>query len=87
MQIDQRRKRPVAPGLVDLGQQRLVAVANVFDILHIELVGSGVGGFRIHDGRSLCRGETVLSRNGQPRTTRAPAMRQGMRQRLVVFPV
>ena len=53
MQIDQRRKRPLAARLVDLRQQRLVAVAEILDVLHVELVGPGVNGFRVHDGHSL----------------------------------
>jgi hypothetical protein len=36
-------------------------VANVLDILRVEFVGSGVGGFRIHDGRSLCRGDGIFA--------------------------
>src|SRR5476649_2816990 len=53
MQIDERRKRPLAARLVDLRQQRLVAMAEIFDVLHVELVGPGVNGFRVHDGHSL----------------------------------
>jgi hypothetical protein len=56
MQIDQRRKRPLAARLVHLRQQRPVAVAEILDVLHVELVGPGVNGFRIHGGTRRCCG-------------------------------
>jgi hypothetical protein len=53
VQIDQRRERPLAARLVDLRQQRLVAVAEILDVLHVELVGPGVNGFSHPWGHSL----------------------------------
>ena len=53
MKIDQRRERPFAARLVDLRQQRLIAMAQILDVLDVEFVGPCGGGFRIHDGHSL----------------------------------
>ena len=53
MQIDQRRERPLAAWLVNLREQRLVAVAKIFDVLHVEFVGPGLNGFCVHDRHSL----------------------------------
>ncbi len=39
--FDQRRKRPLPARLEYAREQRLVAVADVFDVLHVELMGSG----------------------------------------------
>ena len=50
VQVDQRRERPVAARLEHARQQRLVAVAEIFDVLHVEFVGPGIDGFGIHGG-------------------------------------
>ena len=39
--FDQRRKRPLPARPEYAREQRLVAVTEVFDILHVELMGSG----------------------------------------------
>jgi hypothetical protein len=49
--------------LLDLRQERLVAVAEIFDVLHFEFVGPGIRGFRIHD-------EALASGVGVPRSSR-----------------
>ena len=42
MAFDQRRKRPLASRPEDARQQRLVAVAEIFDILDVELMRLGL---------------------------------------------
>jgi hypothetical protein len=42
MAFDQRRERSVAAWFEYAGDQRLVAVAKVFDVLHVEFVRLGV---------------------------------------------
>jgi hypothetical protein len=32
-------------------------VAEILNVLHVEFVGSGLGGFHIHDGHSLLDGK------------------------------
>ena len=48
MQIDQRRERPLAARLEHARQQWLATVAEILDVLDIELVRPGVRGLRIH---------------------------------------
>ena len=72
VQIDQRRERPVAARLVHLRQQRLVAVAEILDVLHVEFVGPGVDGFRIHGGALAQVWVTAL-------VSRKPAGRDNLR--------
>ena len=40
MALDQRRKRPLPARLVHAREQRLVAVAEILDILHVEVCAS-----------------------------------------------
>ena len=69
--LNQRREWARPARLVHAGQQRLVAVTEVFDVLHVELMGSGFEhctgnvscGNGINSGGTIC-GHSFVAENG-----------------------
>jgi hypothetical protein len=84
VQVDQRRERTLAAWLEHTREQRLVAVTEILDILHIEFVGLGVDGLGVHGGHSLKWREDAIFAQTADRHNRADAVpgRSGH----VVFP-
>src|SRR5207302_6506916 len=75
VQVDDQRERPVALGLVEPGEQRLVAVAEIFDVLDVDLVA----GHARPPGMSV-RARTLHLPAAFVKCARAGALRPGRRR-------